>query len=420
MQLTELSPPGEPRILAGALRRTDHSIPEQPTGKRSLAELASDSEAVLVIDEAAGEGIQESLAALWEEVPPGESAFIVLVPRRPAPRVDPHYGDPTSSFFCTSDVFSRFLDLGIDCWARTLCFAVLRAIADGAIEVDRLLVVQTPLPEPRVYPAAPRKTVIVPHRGKEDYLRATLRYIRKSIGASSIVRVGLDVEDPTPYVSWANEFPDVEFYHFDPAPVGPYVIRQELAERSSEPFLALQDSDDLSCHNRFTGLGDALAKTGCGIVGSHELCLDEIRSLVQPVRFPLDPSAALQLCPNHALLHATLLTARSTFFDVGGLSTHLKIANDTQFLLRAYFGTTIRNVDEFLYVRRRHATSLTNAPETIYDNPLRRSLNSEWTGDFNAIKRGEMTLEKSSLRPMRRTEAWRVERLRVRSCTVVG
>ena len=216
------------------------------------------------------------------------------------------------------------------------------------------------------------------------------------------------------FSAWVEfeENPGVEFFDFSPAPVGPYVIRQELAERSPEPLLTLQDSDDLSCYDRFAALGDALAQTGCGIVGSHELCLDEIRWLVQPVRFPLDCSAALAIRANHALLHATLMTHRSAFFNAGGLSTHLIIANDTQFLLRAFFNTGIRNVDEFLYIRRRHPESLTNSPETVVDNPLRRRLNWEWTRDFEAIRRGELKMEDSSLRPMRRTEAWRVERLR--------
>ena len=213
------------------------------------------------------------------------------------------------------------------------------------------------------------------------------------------------------YAAFPAEYPGVEFVKFSPAPVGPYVIRQELAENSAEPLLTLQDSDDLSCYDRFVMLSDALAETGCDIVGSHELCLDEIRAVVQPVRFPLDGTAALAICANHALLHGALMTYRRVFFDLGGLSTDLIIANDTQFLLRAHFNSSIRNVDEFLYIRRRHAASLTNTPETIFDSPLRRRLSSVWTRDFDAIKRGELKIEDSSLRPLRRLEPWRAERI---------
>ena len=133
--------------------------------------------------------------------------------------------------------------------------------------------------------------------------------------------------------------------------------------------------------------------------------------LVYPVRYPLDASGALARTANHALLHATLMVRRDAFFSCGGLSTHLVIANDTQFLLRAFFSMKMRNVDEFLYIRRRHPASLTNAPETVYDNPLRRSLSAQWSADFEAIKRGELRLPDSSLRPIERSEPYTLERI---------
>ena len=399
-------------LAAGLIRDDAASVRTMPRGSYSLRELAGNSDAVVVFDEGIAGEIDDSITALWQEIPCGETAFIALVPRMAAPQIDSSYGTPISSFLCSSEVFVRFLDGGIDCVARTLCFAVLRAIADGVLEVDRLLVRQIPFLQRRVYGReTAAKALVLPHRGDPAFLRAALKYIGKSTGNSLAIRVGLDVGDSVGYSAFLEEYPGVEFFDFSPAPVGPYVIRQELAERSPEPLLTLQDSDDLSCYDRFAALGDALAETGCDIVGSQELCLDEIRRLVQPVRFPLDSSAALALRANHALLHATLMTHRSAFFKAGGLSTDLIIASDTQFLLRAFFNTSIRNVDEFLYIRRRHSRSLTNAPETVVDNPLRRRLGWEWNGDFDAIKRGELKMENSKLRPMRRTDAWKVERL---------
>lgn len=413
MLLTELPAPAEtPMLAAGLVRGDTASIRTAPRGVYSLRDLAGNSDAVVVFDERLTGDIDDSIGALWAEIPSGETAFIPLVPRVAAPEIDSSYGRPISSFLCSSPVFARFLDPGIVYWAKSLCFEVLRAIADGAPEVDRLLVRQIPYLERRVYGRETAgKALVLPHRGDPAFLRAALEYIGKAAGGPPAVRVGLDVGDRVEYGAFLEEYPGVEFFDFSPAPVGPYVIRQELAERSPEPILTLQDSDDLSCYDRFAVLGDALAQTGCGIVGSQELCLDEMRGLVQPVRFPLDCSAALALRANHALLHATLMTQRSAFFNAGGLSTHLIIASDTQFLLRAFSYTSIRNVDEFLYIRRRHAVSLTNSPETVVDNPLRRRLNFEWTRDFDAIKRGELKIENSSLRPFRRIGDWKVERL---------
>jgi hypothetical protein len=418
MHLTELSGSAAGKIFAAGLARHQsiHEAPPRAAEKSDLKSLAAASDAVLVCDEASISQIAESMPALWDEIPPHASVFVALVPRKPAPRVDSQYDPPIASFLCSASVFRAFLALEIDCYPETLCFAVLRAIATGAIDVDRLLVRQIPFVKTSSRASlSGGVALMMPHRGDPVYLNASLKYLARAAGTSLKVRVGLDETNCDPYASLPAFHPQVDFFSFGPAPVGPYVIRQELAERSPEPFLSLQDSDDLSTYDRFTTLAAALTESASDIVGSHELCLDEMRALVQPVRYPLDSNAALDLCPNHALLHATLLCRRDAFFQAGGLATDLIIASDTQFLLRAYFHTRIRNVDEFLYIRRRHATSLTNAPETIYDHPLRRSLSAAWTRDFNAVKRGELSLAASTLWPKRRTEPVHIHRLHAQS-----
>ncbi len=410
----ELPRTGTIQILAAGFTRAERAA----QGKaNSLRDLAVHSDAVFVYDARHALEIGESVDALLEEIPESEKAFVALVPRAAAPAIDSAYGEPIASFACSANVFLQFLGLGIDCHAETLCFAVLRAIANRDIDVDRLLVRQIPFARRGVMTpaaAATAKALVLPHRGSSEFLRASLRQIARAAGSPVKVRVGLDVDDEAEYTSFPEEFPAAEFFRFLPAPVGPYLIRQELAERSPEPLLTLQDSDDLSCYDRFTSLEAALTETGSDIIGSHELCLDELRALVQPVRFPLDSSASLKLCANHALLHATLMCHRAAYFSVGGLATNLIIASDSQFLLRAWFGARIRNVDEFLYIRRRHATSLTNAPETVYDNPLRRRLSADWTRDFDAVKRGDLSLEASTLWPARRVEPFEIRRLNAR------
>lgn len=411
MLLTKLPRTGAIHMLAAGFKRADRAARGTAA---SLRDLALRSDAVFVYDAKQAAEIDQSVDALLEEIPEAENTFIALVPRKAAPALDSDYGEPTASFACSANVFLRFLSLGIDCHAETLCFALLRAIANGDIDVDRLLVRQIPFAQRRVVTSTAvdaAKALVLPHRGSPSFLRASLKQIARTAGSPVKVRVGLDVDDEDEYSSFAEEFPNAEFFRFFPAPVGPYLIRQELAERSPEPLLTLQDSDDLSCYDRFTSLAAALDETGSDIIGSHELCLDELRALVQPVRFPLDSSASLGLCANHALLHATLMCQRAAYFRAGGLATNLIIASDSQFLLRAWFSARIRNVDEFLYIRRRHATSLTNAPETVFDNPLRRQLSADWNRDFEAVKRGELTLEASTLWPARRAEPFEIRRL---------
>src|SRR5262249_26856302 len=163
------------------------------------------------------------------------------------------------------------------CWPETFLFAMLREIAAGEMPVERLLVRQLPA-EPVARPQCGiSKAVVVPHRGDLAHLRMALRYLARSRGDGLSIHVGLDVDDAEAYGGVVREHRAVRFFRSDPAPLGPYVIRQELAERSTEPLICLQDSDDLSCHDRFDVLGAALAEDGYGMVGSHELCLDEMR-----------------------------------------------------------------------------------------------------------------------------------------------
>jgi hypothetical protein len=418
MKIAELQSADGRRWVVAGLSRNNRSLAGSSATGCTLQNLTADAgDAILFVEDHLRGDCDRSLAALWEDIPEGESTFIVLVPRGDPPRVDPHYGRPVASFLCSPGVFAELLAMHPDCWPETFLFAILSSIANGVLGVDRLLVRQIPAGEPaRRGTCTIAKAVLVPHRGEPLHLRSALRYLSRARGNGISIHVGLDVHDQAAYGDLIREHRGVRFFRSDPAPLGPYVIRQELAERSSEPLIALQDSDDLSCHDRFDVLGSALAESGCGMIGSHELCLDEMRAVVHPVRYPLDASAALAICPNHALLHGTLMARRDAFFESGGLSTHLPIANDTQFLLRAWFTMKMRNVDEFLYIRRRHAASLTNAPETVYDNPLRRSLNARWTADFEAIKRGELKLEQSSLWTVRREEPYRFEPVVTAGC----
>jgi hypothetical protein len=190
------------------------------------------------------------------------------------------------------------------------------------------------------------------------------------------------------------------------APRGPYVVRQALIAGSHEQSLLLfQDSDDVSCSDRLDQQAMVL-RQGVDLAGSHALELDEIQRVVRAYRYPLDVSAALnssdagkqcyqQLEP---LLHATALISRRAFMSAGGFSTDRVIANDTQFMLRAFFTLRMANADEFLYVRRRHPRALTVAAATAAGHPLRKALSDEWSRDFHRVKAGAMTLADSSLR----------------------
>jgi hypothetical protein len=181
-----------------------------------------------------------------------------------------------------------------------------------------------------------------------------------------------------------------------------------LAQLAAPDLFMLHDSDDVSCSDRSDALYSELSSSNCDFVGSHELRVDELTGEIFAIRFPLDVTAALSEKAGHALLHGTGMIRRESFFQAGGLSTDQMVANDTQFLFRAYFYLKIRNVNSFLYIRRRHADALTVAPETCNGIPLRLELDRQWRADFQRVKLGELTVGESSLRQMRATRQHRL------------
>ncbi|MET4138982.1 hypothetical protein [Pedobacter sp. UYP1] len=108
---------------------------------------------------------------------------------------------------------------------------------------------------------------------------------------------------------------------------------------------------------------------------------------------------ALDEGPRHSLLHPTSAITRNAFNLCGKLLEERVFGNDTKFLLHSYFILdTIRNIDEFLYIRRSHPGSLTASPDTNMDSPIRLNLLYKWMLDFEMIKSGKLNLEDSSLK----------------------
>lgn len=334
----------------------------------------------------------------------------ILLPWREPPQRSIRADGTVESFCCSTRVFSELLTNARVNTAGSLCLCLLDAIMNGKVVVQQLLVKQLPLDSPCLGPAplTARAAVIMAHRGPKRFLEAALRSIARVAGASQVtVRVGLDLEDVGDYQDVFETFPEVEFYQVEGAPVGPYVIRQALIDRLTEQLITFHDSDDISCHDRIAAQAAEISARHVEVVGSHELRVDEIDRCVKVFRFPLDASAALALPGSterndrakEPLLHPTATMVRSGFVQAGGFSTDQRIANDTQFMLRAYFSLGMRNVDNFLYIRRRHPGALTVARETALGTPLRHHLGTLWGDDFEAVKSGKAKLEETSLQP---------------------
>ena len=128
------------------------------------------------------------------------------------------------------------------------------------------------------------------------------------------------------------------------------------------------------------------ARTAWDMVGSHELRLEERVRQVMGLRFPEDINAALQRRAHdvHVFLHPTTAIRVAALRAVGGFSTARPFAADIQFLLRAHFSLRCRNLDDFLYLRRKRPGSLTTSPGTGHGEPPRMLVGESVAARFRA------------------------------------
>ena len=355
---------------------------------------------VAALDPAMHRPFLDAAPRLIAEMPRGLRALTVLVPRLAPPTHGARHDGMASSFVCSAGLFRSLLRGQPPSPPAPLTFALLYAIMNGRLSARRVAVRQLPLKEESPSPAGKPLPVslIMAHRGTVRHLDRALDYIAKAAQAKMKVRVGLDLDAIDRYGRLMARFPDVQFFRISQAPAGPYVIRQLLVDHGREPLIAFHDSDDISCFDRFTALTREMSATGCDLIGCHELRFHELDREVTILRFPVDASSSLRAAPNHVMLHPSSMIGRAAFHAAGGFSTDRKIANDTQFLLRACFNIRIRNIDGFYYIRRKHPAALTVAPETCLDHPVRAELLRVWHRDFTEIKHGRMALADSSLR----------------------
>jgi hypothetical protein len=355
--------------------------------------------------------LEASLDALLGTMEGARRPALILLPWMAPPEWAMRFDGQVRSFVCGRATFRSLAARAAECPVEGLCFALLDGIMNQHLAVDRLAVRQLPFGMTGQEACPTKASLIMAHRGRRLHLSTALRYISRAVRPGVRTRIGLDEDDPTAYASIAAHYPEAQFFRLVPAGAGPYVVRQELARRSKEPLLVFHDSDDISCYDRFIAQEEELRGAGCDLVGCHEMRVDEMEKEVTAIRFPLDVTASLNAHGGHRLWHPTTMVKRDAFWSSGGFSTDRKIANDTQFLLRAHFGMKIRNLDGFVYLRRKHRSALTVAPATALDQPIRQQLSKVWLRDFEAVKRGEMRIEESSLWPVAGTRRHRLYRM---------
>lgn len=327
-----------------------------------------------------------------------ETSLVVLTPRKKAPLYTAREDEFVYSFSCKFQYFKK-LTVAFDkasILSGNLLFEMLDQMSKDDSASKRILIRQIPSEVNRTVPIA-NYSIIIPHRGDNQYLRNVLSFLKHSDKGK--IYVGIDQEVTEDLLQLKKDYVHVYFYGFTPGPVGPYVVRNRLIEQSNDELIFFQDSDDISCADRFEHLSDYMKKSDCQLCGSHELSLDYYERTVRAIRFPIDVTAALNDGPWHSLLHPASAITRRAFYDCGKLSEERTFGNDTKFLLNSFFILkNIKNIDEFFYIRKRHPGTLTTSVDTGIGSETRKKLTYVWNNDFELVKHGFLKLENSNLK----------------------
>lgn len=362
---------------------------------------------ILIIDAKDWSFMYDSLNDLVQFALRPEKQLLLLTPYLKPPKIKKRKDGIVTSFLCDYSIFQDLIHTRLIDSQQQLTFEALSQVMQPGCEVEELLVKQLPLDNgtsvklPTM--SNPQKSqidaaLVIPHRGSLEHVETCIRY--SDLNSTVPKKIGVCFDEPVTnsHAKLSQRFPHVEFFFTQPYPVGPYVFRQFFAASSHMPYIIFQDSDDVPTTDRFQKLNESIQGTDSDILGSHEINLDTYLKAVTVIRYPLDPYHALNIEPAAALFLPSTMITKKILEQTGGFSTTRRFSGDLQFLWRAYFYTKkFLNLDEFLYIRRKHECSLTTDCETSLDSPSRLALAQKWRNDFLDVRNNSLKIESSSL-----------------------
>lgn len=334
------------------------------------------------------------------KLPEKETFLAFLLERRTPPLTTGETHGEVLSFLMDLKTFQLFIQDKTQLPANQLAYEALNDLYKVKFEVQHLLVRQTPaIPGPSDTSVDLKLRVAIAHKGLKSDLDVCLSYLHKGLKEIPESQVSVCLDEPSDpiYEELMARHNEVLFFQSNPTGAGTFALKEKLILHGESGLVFLNDSDDISTTDRFTQHLIAHHSHPKTIIGSHELRFDEIAKKILAVRYPVDVHVALKRWPGHSMLVGTESFLLEDFERIGGFSTQLKFGADTQFLFRSFFFVDLYNIDEFLYIRKRHAKALT-APESMRKTKEERlRLGQLWANDFVAIRDGKKPLEGSHL-----------------------
>ncbi|MEX2658823.1 MAG: sulfotransferase [Acidimicrobiales bacterium] len=214
---------------------------------------------------------------------------------------------------------------------------------------------------------------LVPHFRCELWLGQALESLLDQTRPPDAIVV-IDDGSGEPPVDVVREYPEVTLLEAADNS-GPYRAVQAVIDRTDFDSYLFQDADDWSAPERLEVLLDEGARTGAGLIGSHEVRVLVAEGDIVPVRYPRDVNAVLAERPTaFPLLHPTSLVAGALVRRLGGFATGMRFSGDAEFLRRAVHLARVVNADHFAYFRRKRPGSLTLGSDTALGSPARQQV----------------------------------------------
>jgi glycosyltransferase involved in cell wall biosynthesis len=258
-------------------------------------------------------------------------------------------------------------------------------------------------------PEQPAVFSIVPHYGVDETSNRWLRQCLESLLVQTVpLQAIVVVDDCSPHAPdpVLRRFPSVTLMR-NAGNTGPFAILDHALSRVAADALLLQDSDDWSAPDRHEKLLATMRLRNAQLVGCQiRMVCDEpeLAPAVDDVVMPPEPRLVLLENPTaHTMLLPSTLVSCAFARRIGGFSSGFKFGADSEFVRRAIFAGTVRNIDEAAYFRRIHARSLTRAPATGFGSPARLAVQKMVQAQAKALVYAYLAGEPLDLSPLARS-----------------
>ena len=320
----------------------------------------------------------------------------LIVADRPAPLEGRRLEPPTCSFIATAGIGRIIRGAGAP--PEKWCYLAMRAALAGPRATTDIQVVHRNSPREPLGAAPGSVEAILCHKGPERFVRLCVDSLVRQTDPPHI-SLAFDQKYACPRLLDDVKGSDaIRLYQIHPHPIGPYVAFHVFGSQSEADFILRQDTDDLALPDRIRRLKAAAIQMDAGMVGSHDIDVNDIEQCVNPVRYPLDVNAALKTdVIDHQIMPRNAICTRAAFAAVGGYSTKRMFGHGVDFWIRAALTTRVVNLDEFLYIRRRHANSLLTRKDIGLGSDARKKNYASRAAALHAIRSAKAQIAETEL-----------------------